>query len=289
MAFSKKIIEVVFELANGSFEGGGNTYTAAGLRISCSVEVKGGAYQGNARIAIFGLPLQIMNQLSNVGPKWAQAQPNFVTIKAGDEASGVQIVWQGGIYAAMVDATAMPHVVFLIEARPGYFGQIKSATPLSIKGSASVSTMMEQISNGLGMTFENNGVVKKIANAYYSGSLVNQAQQIARDAGINWIMDRNTLAIANPGEPRQGAIPLISPQTGLIAYPLFNQNQIILKAMYNPNVQFMGQIEVKSDITPANGKWLVTSLTYELECEMPKGKWHMDIIGIVQGNTVAGG
>ena len=289
MAFSKKRIDVIFELANGNFEGGGNTYTATGLRISCSIQVMGGPQQANARIAIFGLPLQVMNQLSNVGPKWAQAQPNNVTVMAGDETTGLQIVFQGSIYAAMVDATAMPHVAFLVEAKPGYYGQIKSAPALSFKGSSDVSTMMGQIASGLGMTFENNNVTKRISNAYYSGSLVNQATQIARDAGISWIMDRNTLAICNPGEPRQGDAPLISPQTGLISYPLFNQNQIILKAFYNPNVKFMGSVEVKSDITPANGTWLVTSLTYELEAEMPKGKWHMDIIGIVTGNTVAGG
>lgn len=289
MAFSKKKIDVIFELANGKFEGGGNTYTASGLRTSCSIEVKGAGYQGNARVAIYGIPLDIMNQLSNVGPKWAQAQPNNMTIMAGDEISGMQIVWQGNIYVAMVDATAMPHVAFLVEGRPGYFGQIKSAPPLSIQGSGDVATMMQQIANGLGMTFENNGVVKKLANPYYSGSLVSQATQIARDAGILWIMDRNTLAICNPGEPRKGDAPLISAETGMIAYPLFNQNMIILRAYYNPSVQFMGLVEVKSDITPANGKWLVQSLTYELEAEMPKGKWHMDITGIVQGNTVAGG
>lgn len=289
MAFSKKRIDVIFELANGEFEGGGNTYTASGLRVSCSIEVRSGDYQGNARIAIFGLPLQVMNQLSNVGAKWAQAQANYVTIVAGDDTTGMQIVWQGGIYAAMVDATAMPHVAFLIEARPGYFGQIKSAPALSIRGSADVAGMMEQIAKGLGMAFENNGVTKRLSNPYYSGSLVNQARQIARDAGISWIMDRGTLAISNPGEPRKGEPVLISPQTGLISYPLFNQNKVILKAYFNPNVQFLGPIEVKSDLTPANGQWVVISLFYELEAEMPKGRWHMDIVAISQGSTVAGG
>lgn len=289
MAFAKKRIDVIFELANGQFEGGGNTYTASGLRISCSIQVTGGPQQGNARIAIFGLPLQIMNQLANVGPRWQQAQNNNVTVLAGDDTTGMQIVWQGGIYVAMTDATAMPQVAFLVESKQGYYGQIKSAPPLSIKGSAQVSGMMEQIAKGLGMAFENNGVTKRLSNPYYSGSLVNQAQQIARDAGISWIMDRGTLAICNPGEPRKGDAPLISPQTGLISYPMFNQNYLVLKAYFNPNVKFLGAIEVKSDITPANGEWNVVSLTYELESEMPRGRWHMDVVAIPKGKTVAGG
>ncbi len=289
MTFSKKRIDVIFELANGSFEGGGNTYTATGLRTSCSIQVMGGPQQANGRMAIFGLPLQIMNQLSNVGAKWAQAQANYVTVMAGDDTTGMQIVFQGGIYVAMVDATAMPHVAFLVEARPGYFGQIQPATPLSIKGSAQVSSMMGQIAQGLGMSFENNGVVKRLANPYYAGTLVQQAASIARDSGVVWIMDRGTLAISNPGEPRKGDAVLISPTTGLISYPLFNQQSITLKAMFTPAVKYGGSVEVKSDITPANGTWIVRSLTYELEAEMPKGRWHMDIVAYPLGNTVAGG
>lgn len=289
MAFSKKKIDVIFELANGKFEGGGNTYTASGLRTSCSIQVMGGPQQCNARVVIFGIPLPAMNQLSLVGPKLGKAQLNNMTIIAGDDVGGMHIVFQGQIYGAMVDATAMPHVAFIVEAKPGYFGQIKSAPPLSLRGSGDVATMMEQIAKGLGMTFENNGVSKKLSNPYYSGSLVSQALQIARDAGIQWIMDRNTLAICNPGEPRGGDMPLISPETGMISYPLFNQFQVIVKSYFNPSVKFLGGIKIKSDIEPANGIWQVNSLTYELEAEVPKGRWHMDILGGVLGNTPAGG
>lgn len=289
MAFATKRLEVILELATGSFEGGGNSYSAAGLRTSCSIQVVGGVQQGNARIAIWGLPLDVMNQLSAVGPKFLQTMKNFVTIKAGDDVSGMQVVYQGGIYTAMVDATAMPQVAFLIEAKQGYAGQIDPATPLSIRGSADVAGMMSQIAGQLGMSFENNGVTAKLANPYYAGSLVQQATAIARDAGIVWVMERNVLAINNPGEKREGETVLISPQTGLIGYPLFNQQQIILKSVFNPAVKFQGEIEVRSDIEPANGKWIVNALNYELEAEMPQGKWHMDIVGNIAGKTVAGG
>lgn len=289
MAFSKKRIDVEFELANGQFEGGGNTYTATGLRTSVSVDVVGGNQVNNLRLAIFGLPLQVMNQLSNVGPRFLQAQKNRITVMAGDDTTGMQIVFKGDIFSAMVDATAMPHAAFLVEAITGYFGKIESANPTSIRGSAQVSGMMEQIANGLGMAFEGNGVTKRLSNPYYYGSLVRQAQQIARDAGILWIMDRGTLAITNPGEPRKGDTPLISAGTGMISYPLFNQQFIILKSYFNPAVQFMGSIEVKSDITPANGRWTVKKLSYQLESEMPKGRWHMDIVGFPEGATSAGG
>ncbi|CAK7258662.1 MULTISPECIES: hypothetical protein [unclassified Shinella] len=289
MAFSQKRIEVTFTLATGSFEGGGNSYSAAGLRTSCSGTVVGGQQINNFRMAIFGLPLDVMNQLSNVGPRFQQTLDNRVTVTAGDDVSGMHVVFEGNIYHAMVDATAMPQVAFLVEAKTGYFHQVKPATPLSIRGSADVAGMMSQIAGQLGMSFENNGVTAKLANPYYAGSLVQQATAIARDAGIVWVMERNVLAINNPGDKREGETVLISPQTGLIGYPLFNQQQIILKSAFNPAVKFQGEIEVKSDIEPANGKWIVNALNYELEAEMPQGKWHMDIVGTIAGSTVAGG
>lgn len=279
MTFAKKKIDVIIEMQNGQFAGGGNSHTATGLRTSCTIEVFGGPQQANARIAIWGIPLSIMNQMSVVGPKFLYTMQNSVTVLAGDEGGSMEIVFQGGIYSAMVDASAMPQVAFLIEAKPGYKGQIDSTKPLSIKGSADVSVMMGQIAGQLGMTFENNNVTTKMANPYYPGSLVQQASAIARDAGISWIMEKNTLAINNPGEPRQGEDVLISPETGLVGYPMFNQTQIVLKSYLNTKVKYNGPIQVKSDIEPANGKWIVNGLRYEIESEMPRGKWFMDITG----------
>ena len=289
MAFARKRIDVTFTLANGVFEGGGNTYTASGLRTSISGAVVGGQQINNFRMAIFGLPLSVMNQLSTIGPRFQQILNNRIIVKAGDDVSGTHIVFDGNIYTAMVDATAMPQVALIVEAKTGYYYQIEPAKPTSIRGSGDVADMMSQIASRMGMSFENNGVTARIANPYYAGSLVKQAGDIARDAGIIWIMERNVLAINNPGEKRQGETVLISPQTGMIGYPLFNQQQIVLKTAFNPAIKFQGEVEVRSDITPANGKWIVNSLQYELEAEMPKGRWHMDVVGNIAGNTVAGG
>lgn len=289
MSFSKKRIDVIFELATGAFSGGGNGHVASGLRVSCSIQVFGGAQQSIARLAIYGMPLETMNQLSNVGAKWGQAVRNNISILAGDEVSGMNLVFQGQIVTAMVDARAMPQVAFLVEAMPGYFGKINPTQPVSIRGSADVSGMMSQIASGLGMSFENNGVTAKLANPYYAGTLVQQATQIARDAGIVWIMDRGTLAIMNPGEPRQGQNVLISRETGMLSYPMFNQHEVIVQAAYNPAVKYGGNVDIQSDLTAANGTWIVRTLTYDLESEMPGGKWFMTIVGYIAGQTVAGG
>ena len=63
VAFTQKFIEIDFSMAQGNFQGGGNTYTAKGLRIHTTIVKAGGASFGEAEIEIYGLPLSVMNQL----------------------------------------------------------------------------------------------------------------------------------------------------------------------------------------------------------------------------------
>jgi hypothetical protein len=57
--------------------------------------------------------------------------------------------------------------------------------------------------------------------------------------------------------------------------------------LFNPAVKYLGAIEVKSDLTPANGKWKVVRLEYQLESMVPHGRWEMDMEGVQIGETVS--
>jgi hypothetical protein len=61
------------------------------------------------------------------------------------------------------------------------------------------------------------------------------------------------LAITPPGPARAGDPVLISPQTGMVGYPTFVSPNIVVKALFNPNVKYQGLIQVQSELTPACG------------------------------------
>jgi hypothetical protein len=286
MSFAQKRIEVTINLANGNFSiGGGNTADIAGLRIACHIQAFAAVDQGNMEMAIFGLPLSLMNQLSNVGNRYTKDSPNDILVSAGDDETGMHVVFAGHIYSAYVDARAMPQVAFRIDAKPGYFHQIKPADPISVQGSADVAGLMSQIAGKMGVGFENAGVVAKLANPYFGGTLMMQAAQIAEHAGIEWILDRKTLAIMSPGKPRAGGAVLISPQTGMVGYPQFNENQVIVQTLWNPAIQFGGLVEIKSDLTAACGTWIVRSLDHYLEAQVPRGKWFSIVSSYFEGEA----
>lgn len=283
MAFTTKYIECDFSLAQGVFSGGGNTYTAAGLRISTNIVKAGGLSLGQASVAIYGLPLTVMNQLSTFGMALTLTNKNTITIKAGDDPNALTTVFTGTIFTAYMDGQAQPEVPFRVEASVlGYEANVP-VKPITQSGSADVGTLMGQVAQSMNLQFENNGVSAKISNPYYPGTAVQQMHDIAEHAGIEHIADNGTLAIWKPGTARQGAATTVSPQTGLVGYPRFNSQGIDITAEFQPTFAYGQNITVQSSITPACGTWTIYRLEYDLECQTPGGKWFCQILASPPG------
>lgn len=284
MAFTEKSLIVTLILGQGEFEGGGNTKTISGLRVSATIHMQGGVSQGYGQITIWGLPLSTMNQLSNVGSTWAGRQyRDRIIIKGGDVGKESEI-YQGDIVIAMVDGNAQPEVSLQVTTQPCVYYRLAPTTPISINGSSDVAGMMKTLAGKMGLTFENSGVASKISNAYYAGSAWAQAAALARDAGIEWIVDKGKMIIVPANGNREtSSIPVISPSTGMVGYPVFNQSQVIIRALYNPAVQFQGLVKIESSLTGANGTFRVVTVTYELESQIPNGRWHMTFMAVITG------
>lgn len=279
MSFTQKLIDVSIGMSSGNFQGGGNAAQISGLRVSATIDVNGGeGTSGNAQIAIFGLPLSLMNQLSTVGTQLNQQDKNSISVMAGDAETGMHLVFTGLIHNAYVDAANMPQVCFRVFATPaGGYWAVKPTQPTSKSGPQPVAQMLQQLAQQMGLQFENNGVNTKLTNPYYPGSAWTQATRMARHANIEMVVDRGTMAIMPAGQPRQGGAVLISPQTGMVAYPGFREAAVVVKTLFNPAVKVNGLIQVQSDITPACGTWKVFHMVYELESKMPHGRWFQTI------------
>lgn len=285
MSFTNRKITVSFDMANGNFQGGGNKATLSGLRVAAHIINAGGPSMGQLQMAIFGMELSMMNQLSTVGKQINYIGKNKVTVQAGDDINGMSTVFIGNISYAWVDAKSQPQVCFRVEAVAGGDLAVKAAPPTSIKGPGDVATILGKIAKDHGLTFENNGVSIKIANPYLSGSVRNQILSLARHAGIEHVIDKGVLAVWKPGESRKGSTPVISAATGMVGYPAFNQAAVIVETIFKPTFQPGGKITIKSDLTPANGDWTIFHIDHDLESEVPNGKWFTVLSASpIQGN-----
>ena len=274
LSLSPKKIDVSFSLASGTFgDSGSNTANVTGLRVTCHVLNRGGAGQSNMELAIYGLPLSIMNQLTTFGTNYQLQQKNGVTVSAGDADSGMSVVFQGNIFQAWVDGQSQPNVCLRVVATPGTFYNAKPQTPLSYPGAVSAATIANTIAGYLGLTLENNGVNTVVSNPYYASDAISMITELAEHAGFDWTIDKSVLAITPKGKGRAGDPPLISAQTGMVGYPIFVSNNLVVRSVFNPNIKYQGFIKIQSDLTPANGTWKVGKIEYELESKVPHGKW----------------
>lgn len=261
------------ETVNPPFIEGGNEVTLENYRMSAAIKKAGGISMGELQLRIFGLSDSLMNQLATLGRLPLATRPNLITLSAGDE-NGMGVAFQGTITGAWADFKSAPNVAFFITALAGMDAALAVIPPTSIAGTADVVTLMASFATAMGYTFENGGVAgQQLMNPYFPGTLREQAQACARAAGIDMIIDNQTLIIVPRGGARGQQAPLISAATGLVGYPTFTNTGISATCVYNPNIGHLSTVEVKTDLKPANGRWRINSLTHELDAEVPGGAW----------------
>jgi len=279
MSFIRRKLRLTFALGTGAFgESGANNVTLEGHRVNSRIIKAGGNSMSTANVQIYGLPLSTVNKLATLGLKISTIRKNTVLIEAGDDTLGYSAVFEGTIFAAWGDFGSPPDVPLNVEASTGLFESVKPAPVASFKGQSDVAVLMSGFATQMGLRFRNNGVTTQLVNSYYPGSAWQQANKCANDAGILWSIDNQTLFIWPAGQPRDnGASVLISPSTGMIASPTFDAQGIRLRCVFNPGIGYGTKITVESQLDGARGDWIVYLLDYELDSDVPKGKWFMNI------------
>ena len=273
--FTKKRLDLTITLGTGAFgETVGDTVTLTGLRMLADIANAGGESMGVLQLRVFGLRQEMMNKLTSIGTiNPAIKAKNVIRIDAGDDDNGMHYVFQGNIFDAWADYNAAPDAVFNVIAYDGMKDALKPVSAISFKGSTDVSTIMSGIAKTMGLAFEDAGVSVKLSNPYFPGTALMQVRSCAKAADINYNIDRGTLIIWPKKSSRVGEIPLISPDTGMVGYPSLSSKGMTVRTMFNPKVQLGRDVQIKSSVPMASGKWNVSNVSHALSCEMPGGPW----------------
>jgi hypothetical protein len=300
VSFLKRKIRLKFQLGQGNFGSSGqNTVTVPeGYQIGVQVSKAGGVSMSECRLRAYGLPLQLMNQLWTLNKQLYGVRKNVITVEAGDDESGMGVVFIGTVFQSWVNVDA-PSASLDLVAYTGLLDATRPLQPTTIKGSADVSFIISGLAQQMGYRFENNGVNVRLQNQYLSGTGRDQILQAAKAANVNVLFDDTTGASGATGAPAQGtvaiwpknsarnvaSIPILSKDTGLIGYPSWTDNGLVLTSMFNPNITFGARVQVQSDITPANGTWTIFKVDHDLESETPDGRWFTRLEATTLGHT----
>ena len=289
-SFNQKSLRVTLLLneKNPAFDKeGNNTIVFEGLRVIAQIQSGNGSVSPFAKIQIFNLNLNAINQLTKI--KWntdREGKFNFVKLEANINGE-YSTVYEGTIHFAYPNFGSVPDVVLTIDSSIAMNHQINAVAPTRYKGEVDVAQAINALCQQMGMRFENNGVNAKVSNPYLPQTALEQVRALCTATNTSLYMDLNTIAITPQGKAREVQIPVISPQSGLIGYPTpLMQGGVTFSCLYDPLLKFGGLVEIQNSlIEAANGRWLIQGLSISLESGVPNGKWQAD----VQAFDVQGG
>lgn len=286
MAFVKRSIDLRFQLGTGQFgEDGSNVVELSGLRATANITKAGGVSMSSLDLRVFGMPIDVMNKLTILNKlRYTDSRFNTVTVSADGA-----VCFMGILSEAWADIQAAPDAQFHASAFTGLLEAVKPVPPVSYNGTVDVATVLAGIAAQMQpvRTLENSGVDARINDPYLPGTLRDQALAVARAANINLYIDDTVLAIWPAGAARGGLVPVLSAETGMVGYPQFTQNGIMIRTLYNPSLVFGQTVEVQSALTPANGKWTIAAISHNLDANTPGGAWFTSIECGLLGQTVA--
>lgn len=270
-SFTIKTIQISITLGKGNFSEGGNTKIIEGLACDVTVEKPGLPEKNSARVQVWGLKRQDMDQLTMLTFRPLESHHNIIEVMAGDRGEKLSLVFKGEITSANADLNAEPDPYMEFEADTGSYPQQIALPVTTVKGQVEAAQLFGQFTQAAGYNYLNQGVTASVANAWFPGSPIDKIRKLARDIGCELLIDDGTVITMDAGQARSGNAVLLTPETGMIGYPSFNQDGISCRCQYNPDLSHGGLIKVESDMPRATGVWRITKLTHNLSAYSPDG------------------
>jgi len=280
MSFAKRELQITITLGTGQFGNDkGNTVVLSGHRALISISAYGGDAQGEMHAKIYGLSFDLINQLTTIGPIMTEIRgQNTVQVAAGDENGTLSTVYSGTIWQAFGDFASAPDVSLNILAYSAMGAAVMTVAPSSYEGASPVSVIMQDLAGKAQLNFIDHGVDQVLSSPYFPGSALDQIRECAKAADIDYIIENGTLSIWPKYGSRAGQIPTITPQSGLVGYPTFSSQGVLLQCEFLPFSVVGGKITVENSSIPmANGTWVIFQVSHFLSSEMPDGPWFTNL------------
>ena len=268
--FTKRSITFSIALGTGALGlSPGSEIKVEGLRVSASYTAYNGLAQPQFHMSVFGMPLDMINELTAIGPVHREQRNNVLTVQADGET-----IFKGTITVAYGDFQSAPDVVFNVIANAGAIEAVTVADPLSYPEETQVSDVLSTIAGNMGLSIKKDGVDGiAFKGRCYNGTNLSQLQQICREAHLHYLIDQDNLYVWAIDNGKNPGVFDISPETGMVGYPQFNASYLVVTTLLNPQLICGSLINVSSQMSCANGQWQVLHVTHELESEIPNGAW----------------
>ncbi|MGK3164746.1 hypothetical protein ACI6PW_23480 [Serratia marcescens] len=269
MSYQQRNIRVEFTLAEGrTFDDRGNVLTVNNARCYVSLAAYGGIAGTQITLYIWGLGAKQMAALSYKGIWIGRANPNRIRVWAAD-----RMIFEGFISDAYADFNQAPDVPLIISANMMFYLRAKKVAPFSARGSVSIDNILMPLASSVGLKYENQGVQSSLSDPYFQGDITQQMIEAARAVDAEIDINVEQVTIWPKGFPRTEPELFVSPDHGLIGYPIFTGGGLSITNLFSADIFLGRKLSLKTSLENASGKYSVIGAVHTLTSWVEGGQW----------------
>lgn len=264
-----------FEFANetSSFdEKGNNKISISEVRSTVSFQSAGNLFGTQVNASLFGLSMELLASLSSkaMGLFGSDTERISMKIYVGDTA-----IFVGYMTSSIANMNTAPNSALMITATANADLQNKPSPPFSFNGATPVTSVITAICKAAGYSPYITGLDGIVAtNPHYEGSIFNQLEKLCDDFEIAMSVASPTITFWPQNEKKDDVMPLISPEYGLIGYPIFSNGGVMFQTQFSTLLTTGRNVKLITSLPHASGTYKLTSVSHELSSWMPDGPWH---------------
>jgi len=275
MTYRRQELEVEFTLGEGDFDKArGNVITLSKMKCEVSISAFGGITGTTMEMSLWGLSLEYMAKLTVKAQKYILQKQNMVKVKANGET-----VFLGTISASRINLNQMPDAPIEITANALSYERVLPCETTVVRGEADVGSLVMSICNRVGLSFINVDVEKKEVNPRYPGNAIKQITDIATAHRFNFEVDIGVATIYTGKNPIDGVVPYVSPENGLIGYPIFYDQGILFRCQFSSAIKTGRKIILETSLPNGSGEYLINpGTTHYLSSMVEGGPWETSVV-----------
>lgn len=271
--YNQRSLRFEFTNETSSFdEKGNNTISISDVRSTVSFQSAGNLFGTQVNVSLFGLSMELLASLSSkaMGLFGSDTERISMKIYVVDTA-----IFVGYMTSSIANMNTAPNSALMITATANADLQNKPSPPFSFNGATPVTSVITAICKAAGYSPYITGLDGIVAtNPHYEGSIFNQLEALCDDFEIAMSVASPTITFWPQNEKKDDVMPLITPEYGLIGYPIFSNGGVMFQTQFSTLLTTGRNIKLVTSLPHASGTYKLTSVSHELSSWMPDGPWH---------------
>ena len=281
--YSKRSLRFEFVNETSSFdESGNNTISISEARATVSFQSAGNLFGTQINVSIFGLGIEMLAALSSKAMGLFGSDTERISMKVF---VGETAIFAGYMTSSIANMNAIPNAALMITATANADLQNKPASPFSFNGATPVPDIINAICNAAGYKAYITGLDGLVVtNPHYEGSIFTQLESLCNDVNVAMSVAPPSISFWPQDSTRDDVMPFISPEYGLIGYPIFSNGGLMFQTQFSTMLTTGRNVQIETSLPHASGVYKLTSVNHELSSWMNDGPWHSICIAYrVQG------